>query len=209
MEEYKYIDFSEDEPFLTTQEGEIVWVADIFREYEERFRDAQIIAGEYGLEESQVREAISYWQTDQENYEQLGRIVEEVDRFEMKDASIQNESSLDDYTDISEEFEDGPLIRAENTLSQIVDRNSDLSRSNLFLAPDEENYLRDEGAEIHLVWEEKGSDIRLYAGASSTDEAYLSFSVDGSEEPALAVELEEIENRIEEVFTSARFGARH
>ncbi len=194
--------------FLESEE-KYVPLMQVFENYEVRNLDARDTAELLGLEEREVRQGVHYLHSNSEVYSRLEENVRDFSRTDHGHGAAERAHSEEPYVESEEKDEFvNPLQAAESGFKEIFD-STELSESDLEEFP-EEKVLNDSASEVHMYWEQGGSELAVYAGFTgdrSLDSGLVSYSVDGEQGPVLEVDREEMDGMVQEMYRNAVFGS--
>jgi hypothetical protein len=181
----------------------------VFENYEVRNLDARDTAELLGLEEREVRQGVHYLHSNSEIYSSMEENVEDFSRTDHGPGAAKRAHSEEEYveTDRNDELAN-PLHGAENGFKEIFEE-TELSETDLEEFPDEK-VLTDSASEVHLYWEQNGSELGVYAGFTeerTLDSGLVTYSVDGEQGPVLEADTEEMEGVVQEMYRNAVFGS--
>ncbi|MFB6241300.1 MAG: hypothetical protein ABEJ36_00675 [Candidatus Nanosalina sp.] len=189
--------------------GKLVPLMQVFESYEVRNLDVRDTAEFLGLEEREVRQGVHYFHSDSDVYSRLEERVEDFSRRDHISGAAEKAWSEEPYVERQKNDElMNSLHGAENGFIEIFER-TDLSEDHLEDFPDEK-VLTDSATEVHLYWEQEGFELGIYAGFTeekNLDSGLISYSVDGEHGPVLEIEIGEMEDKVQEMYRNAMFGA--
>ena len=181
----------------------------VFENYEVRNLDARDTAELLGVEEREVRQGVHYLHSNSEVYSSMEENIQDFSRSDHGPGAAERAHSEEPYVETSQKDESGnPLHQAKKGFREIFDRPG-LSEEDLEEFPDEK-VLTDSASEMHIYWEQNGSDLGVYAGfkeENSMDSGLISYSVDGKLGPVLEAEASEMEDMVQEMYRNAVFGS--
>ena len=209
MEDYPFIIEIEGDQYLEPEkyEDRKVELTEIFELYSSPDIEADEVARYVGIDESDVLNAVFYWTEEEGVYEEL-----------VKKANLgpESEGLSSEHDVFEEEFSGGesvpepfdPLQTAVSKFMEFSDRDqTNISEQNIVDFPDE-SVFGESFNESKISWTRSGDKLEVYAGwdrSSKGDVAVLSYSVDGEMGETLEVDIEDVEDKVLEMYRNAVF----
>jgi len=211
MDDYPFITEIEGETYLEPEEYDDrkVEITEIFELYTSPDIESDEVARFIGVDESDVLNAIFYWTEEEGVYEEL------VDKVNLGPDSEIISSEHDGF---EEEFSEGknvpepfdPLQTAVSKFMDLRDNNqNNISEQNIIDFPDE-TVFGESFDEPQISWTRKGNELEVYAGWDGSTQdgvAFVSYSVDGEMGETLEVDIENVEDRVLEMYRNAVFAS--
>lgn len=211
MDDYPFITEIEGENYLEPEEYDDrkVEITEIFELYTSPDIESDEVARFIGVDESDVLNAIFYWTEEEGVYEEL------VDKVNLGPDSEIISSEHDGF---EEEFSEGknvpepfdPLQTAVSKFMDLRDNNqNNISEQNIIDFPDE-TVFGESFDESKISWTRKGNELEVYAGWDGSTQdgvAFVSYSVDGEMGETLEVDIENVEDRVLEMYRNAVFAS--
>ena len=209
MEDYPFITEIEGDEYLEPEnyEDRKVELTEIFELYSSPDIEADDVARYVGIDESDVLNAVFYWTEEEGVYEEL-----------VKKANLGPESEVlsSEHDGFEKEFSEGesvpepfdPLQTAVSKFMEFRDKDqTNISEQNIVDFPDE-SVFGESFDESKISWTRSGDKLEVYAGwnrSSNDDVAVLSYSVEGDMGETLEVDIEEVEDKVLEMYRNAVF----
>lgn len=209
MEDYPFIIEIEGDQYLEPEkyEDRKVELTEIFELYSSPDIEADEVARYVGIDESDVLNAVFYWTEEEGVYEEL-----------VKKANLgpESEGLSSEHDVFEEEFSGGesvpePFDPLQTAVSKFMEfRHKDqtnISEQNIVDFPDE-SVFGESFNESKISWTRSGDKLEVYAGwdgSSKGDVAVLSYSVDGEMGETLEVDIEDVEDKVLEMYRNAVF----